>query len=1029
MNTKYIIIAMLLCSTTINAQFVSSEQAKQKGLEFLNSLSIAKTRGGVSSDQLTLCHTEFEADTKTPTLYVFNSDLTSVVVSADERTCDILGYSDNGISAPENLACSYKALLEMYSEQIIYARKNNLSKYVKTRGSDEDRKEIPPMLTCKWGQYAPYNNKCPIDKNTKELCIAGCVPVAMAQLMYYFKWPDIGTGTHSYFWYKGNEVLSADFGSQPYHMENMKDEYKETDIDDNLSTFIYHCGVAAHAEYSSSETAGFDMGLHFAKFFKYSDNYWNIGNAFTDKETLLSEVYNELSRNHPMMVSLNKASGHGHMAVCDGYKDGRVHYNFGWYGNLDGYYLPNIVNVSAASYIGVSFDMGFIPKNDEIEVDGFRYEIYQDEAYLVSGKPSGDFRVPSEIDYQGKKYWVKSVCHEAFRDSKELASVTIPSSVKVLSDSVFAGCTSFKELIIEDGDEPFYWSWNDQIVGPSEMDKIYIGRDLTGTGLGKINELIIGPKVKQLGYLYISLPYNSSSSKVTILSETPPKIDERTSSNLENCNTPVYIPIGTYEAYKSSEYWKNTNLREMPFEIDGMLFEREDVEGLTLIKGEVNSPELVIPEEVNYNNSTTKVVKIADEAFKDNQTITSVVIPPTVKTIGKYAFYKASELQSVEILDGDSLLIADYDVFSETKLVKAYIGRNWDGNLFSSKYDLKDVTLSDHVTCLPNNAFRFTAIEYIYIPASVEKIGYKAFDYCGNLTDIQISPENNHFTYEDKTLYSKDKRKIIEYLANSVDYVMPNEVIEVCDYAFVNTYLKGLKLSENLESVGIGSFEYSINQDTLYLPKSLKNIAGAAFGGANIDAFDVDNENPYYKSLNGILFNKTGNVLVSTPQRIKNAIILAEGVDTICAGAFEYSKASTVYVPSTIKFLGDGAFRYLKSDSLIMNCNEPPALLNTYGYDNPFYSWDSNSEGRVYVPEGTLSKYQQTSGYYYIRELLRELSTEEMNKWATTDIKKPINDKRYSDTIYDLNGRKVKKPQKGIYILRSSDGSSKKVIY
>ena len=52
-----------------------------------------------------------------------------------------------------------------------------------------------------------------------------------------------------------------------------------------------------------------------------------------------------------------------------------------------------------------------------------------------------------------------------------------------------------------------------------------------------------------------------------------------------------------------------------------------------------------------------------------------------------------------------------------------------------------------------------------------------------------------------------------------------------------------------------------------------------------------------------------------------------------------------------------------------------------------------------------------------------------MNKWATTDIKKPINDKRYTDAIYNMNGRKVKKPQKGIYILRSSDGSSKKVIY
>ena len=120
-------------------------------------------------------------------------------------------------------------------------------------------------------------------------------------------------------------------------------------------------------------------------------------------------------------------------------------------------------------------------------------------------------------------------------------------------------------------------------------------------------------------------------------------------------------------------------------------------------------------------------------------------------------------------------------------------------------------------------------------------------------------------------------------------------------------------------------------------------------------------------------------------------------------------------------------------------------MCNEYPWSGPFDSWssrkynqetgywdwgdESDRSSYVYVPEGTLSKYQDDYSYWLVRNNLRELSAEEMNKWATTDIKKPINDKRYTDAIYNMNGRKVKKPQKGIYILRSSDGSSKKVIY
>ena len=1042
MNTKYYLWAALLFCITANAQFVPSEQAKQKGLEFLNTLSSVKTRGAISSEKLALSHVEYEADNSTPTLYIFNSDQSYVVVSADERACDIIGYSDEGIFDPDNIPSALKVLLEQFSNEIGYARKNNLSKFVKTRGTEDNRKEIAPMLTSKWGQGAPYNNKCPIDKQTKERCVAGCVPVAMAQLMYYFKWPDIGRGSYSYYWDRGEQELSADFGSQYYHMENMKDEYKETEVDDNLSTLLYHCGVAAGAQFSSSETAGGKIGLHMAKFFKYSDNYWELPDYF-DKEEVLNEVHTELSRNHPMLTTLLNKNGYSaHLVVCDGYKkDGYLHYSFGWNGVSDGFYHISIINTSTgSSYYRMTFEMGYIPKNGEIEVDGFIYEIYEDEAYLVSGKASGDYIMPTEISYQGKKYKVLNLCHEAFRDNKELTSVTIPNGIRVVSDSVFVGCTSIKELIIEDGDKPLYWSWFNGFKNMSQLDKVYIGRDINGTDWMEVKDLVIGPCVRRLGYIY------GQFQKITMLCETPPRIDEKTNDQLIRNNTPVYVPIGTIELYQSSDYWKGVRLIEMPFEQDGITYAKESNDGVTILNGDVNSTEFVIPEEINYNGTTLKVSKIGDQAFMDNQTITSLSIPSTVEYIGKEAFRNASKLQFVEIKDGDSILVADNNIFKDTKLSKAYIGRSWEGRLFSSNYNLKDVTLSDHVKSIPNYAFRNVGLEYLYIPASVEKIGYQVF-YHWALKDLEISPDNNYFSYKDRTLYSKDQKKIIEYLAVDVDYTMPNEVTEVGDYAFAYDALRSIKLSENIESIGSNAFCEALNsskssQDTLYLPKTLKVIADNPFSGLNVKAFDIDADNPYFATVNGILFNKSGNALISMPSAIDGTIVITEGVDTIGAESFAESKALTVYIPSTTKYMGDKAFYYSNIDSLIINCSEPPEC-NNISWNGPFESWgyrkfnpetgdwiwESESKSFIYVPEGTLSIYQEANVFWKISNRIRELSAEEMSKWYTTDIKMPQTDNRHYDAIYDLKGCKVKKPNKGIYILRKSDGSSQKVIY
>ena len=123
--------------------------------------------------------------------YVFNAEKNGgfVIVSADDRTEAILGYADQGTLDANQLPENAKKWLEGYELQI-RALGNSPHKYNSQRRVIGD--PVPPLITAHWGQGAPYNNMCPLDGENKS--VTGCVATAMAQVMYYHKWPTAKVG-------------------------------------------------------------------------------------------------------------------------------------------------------------------------------------------------------------------------------------------------------------------------------------------------------------------------------------------------------------------------------------------------------------------------------------------------------------------------------------------------------------------------------------------------------------------------------------------------------------------------------------------------------------------------------------------------------------------------------------------------------------------------------------------------------------------------------------------------------------------
>lgn len=175
LSTYLVLFSVLL---TIAAP-VDEQSARKIASDFLQSKMSHVTRA--ASGELTRAVTGV-ADGDNAGIYVFNADNSFVIVSADDRTPSVLGYSDNGVfdmnTAPEAL----KVMLSKYQQAVS-------SNQAITRGTVPTHDAIKALVKTKWNQYGPYNLTCPKDNTTGKTSLTGCVATAMAQVMYYHQWP------------------------------------------------------------------------------------------------------------------------------------------------------------------------------------------------------------------------------------------------------------------------------------------------------------------------------------------------------------------------------------------------------------------------------------------------------------------------------------------------------------------------------------------------------------------------------------------------------------------------------------------------------------------------------------------------------------------------------------------------------------------------------------------------------------------------------------------------------------------------
>ena len=365
MKTKiiYILIFIFMFTNYLYCEFVEAKKAEIIAVNWYEYWN-KKNRNNIEIDNIIV--KKFN-DHNSYYLFTFKTS-GFVIVSADDATVPILGYSLKSPIKEDIIHPAVKDWFDNYNKQIDYAISQKLDNsktislwqniLIKDFTEFGNTRDALDTLLTKWDQNYPYNFACPVDPNGPGgHAFAGCVATAMAQIMNYHHHPYCGMGSHSYIPETHPEYgeQSANFFSTNYDWFNMPNQ-----IDENsnpveiaaIAILLKHAGVAVNMDYGPDGSGStIEKALDaFINYFQYSTTMKIIDKQdFTDIMWHV-KLMTELNNYRPIYYR-GQSTG-GHAFVCDGYQGlaGYFHFNWGWSGYYNGFYYLDDLTPGAHNF-------------------------------------------------------------------------------------------------------------------------------------------------------------------------------------------------------------------------------------------------------------------------------------------------------------------------------------------------------------------------------------------------------------------------------------------------------------------------------------------------------------------------------------------------------------------------------------------------------------------------------------------------------------------------------------------------------
>ena len=333
------------------------------------------------------------------------------------------------------------------------------------------------------------------------------------------------------------------------------------------------------------------------------------------------------------------------------------------------------------------------------------------------------------------------------------------------------------------------------------------------------------------------------------------------------------------------------------------------------------------------------VTAIGDEVFK-GRISADFILPDTIKYIGEYAFghCKSKTINipaSVEYISplafACSTTLQKFTVDENNPVYKAVDGvlyskdgstlvmfpdaKPLDNNVsytiddgvkyiydyaFAFNSKLKNITFPDTLKIIGTGAFRGSILEKASFPEGLEYISDDAFAVCDYFIPVNDYPKS--LKYVSPTAFDNSAWN---YSFSGVYYI--NDTAYRC-----RTGLEETTLADNTRVINSWCFlgEDCQKLKKVYIPASVDEIYLEAFYKCpKLREIIVDEDNPYFTSVDGMLFTKDKTQLLICPSgRIKDAIV-PDGTKIIATKAFAYCiYVNEIKLPETITTIGNNAF-------------------------------------------------------------------------------------------------------------------------
>lgn len=373
MRKQLLLIVVLLLTTSIFAGPISHDEARKKALTFLKGKGRGMVYSNFNKQDIKLYDASLTKESDA--LYIFNlgNNAGFIIINGDDRGESVLGYSDHGSINSDNIPSNMQAWLDNYEKSIKDLRKYNIPVPMMSDDGDKTdyRHPIPALVTSKWNQDSPFNDLCPDFNDGHGHRYTGCVATAMAQVMYYHKWPKEATKSIPGYTFKDDSSLGGDnsykkvegLPSITFNWDDMLDVYSKnssTESNKAVAELMQYCGTSLKMDYGvyASGAMSVDIPHALRTYFGYDK-----GVRFLDREGFTSKdwdeiIYEELEESRPVLYSGIAPAG-GHQFVCDGYDNGFYHINWGWGGVSDGYFKLDVLNPNEQLIGGAGNGMNF----------------------------------------------------------------------------------------------------------------------------------------------------------------------------------------------------------------------------------------------------------------------------------------------------------------------------------------------------------------------------------------------------------------------------------------------------------------------------------------------------------------------------------------------------------------------------------------------------------------------------------------------------------------------------------------------